>query len=148
MKRINRKIVALLLMVVTTFSVPLYLLATEEEAKAVAQQIAYALAERFGLTVRSTYRYGFLNEGQSSYVTTTLYQGTTYYLVAGGCSKAYDVDIIVYDENYNLIERDNDARQVAVARVTPRWTGTFHIKIQMYSCSDEGAHWVLLYAYK
>jgi hypothetical protein len=147
MKRINRKLVAILLIVVVALGIPIYLLASVDEARAEAFRIAYILANRYGLTVRNNYNYGSLYESQSSYVTTTLYQGSTYYLVASGCNAAYDVDLMVYDENYNLIARDNDSNRVSIVRVTPRWTGTFHLKVHMYSCSSEGAHWVLVYAY-
>jgi len=88
---------------------------------------------------------GVLARGQSTLVRTTLYRGNTYAFIAGGCEDAYDVDIAVYDENGNLIRRDNDDSPVAVAEdIVPRWTGTFFIKVTMYRSTSNGAHYILL----
>jgi hypothetical protein len=41
-----------------------------------------------------------------------------------------DLDVYVYDENGNLIDRDTDYDDRPCVMWTPRWTGTFIIKIQ------------------
>jgi hypothetical protein len=88
---------------------------------------------------------GRLAYGQSTVVHTTLYRGNTYAFIAGGCEDAYDVDIAVYDENGNLIRRDNDNSAAAVAEgIVPRWTGKFYIKVTMYRSTSDGAHYILL----
>jgi hypothetical protein len=66
-----------------------------------------------------------------------------YYLVVGGCEDAYDVDISVYDEDGNFIDSDNDEMPVGVVQVSPKWSGTFYVKITMYNSTSNGAHWVL-----
>ena len=103
---------------------------------------------RFGLAVREHYQSGLLRKGKSQVVKTTLHAGNEYYFVAGGCEDAYDVDIAIYDENWNLIERDNDNQAVAAVKVKPRWTGKFYVKITMYNSTSDGAHWVLQTAFK
>ena len=40
-----------------------------------------------------------------------------------------DLDLYIYDENGNLITYDNDYTDNCVCTFTPRWTGTFVIKI-------------------
>lgn len=40
-----------------------------------------------------------------------------------------DLDCYVYDENNNLITKDDDLTDYCVIQFTPRWTGTFRIKI-------------------
>ena len=124
------------------------LLASEEGARSEANDIIYGLANQFGLSVRPIYWKGFLRPGQSDYVTYTLYSGNTYILVAGGCESARDVDLLVYDENWNFITRDNDVDKRAAVLIRPRWTGTFHVKVTMYSADQGGAHWVLMAAYQ
>ena len=41
-----------------------------------------------------------------------------------------DLDVYIYDENGNLIDRDTDYDDRPCVMWTPRWTGTFVIKIQ------------------
>lgn len=41
-----------------------------------------------------------------------------------------DLDVYVYDENNNLITSDCDNSDDCVVSFTPRWTGTFYIKIK------------------
>ena len=40
-----------------------------------------------------------------------------------------DLDLYIYDENSNLITSDTDPDDNCVCTFTPRWTGTFYIKI-------------------
>ena len=41
-----------------------------------------------------------------------------------------DLDLYVYDENGNLIDSDTDRTDYCVATFTPKWTGTFKVKIK------------------
>ena len=56
-----------------------------------------------------------------------------YLLVAAGDARVSDVDIKVYDDNWNLIAADTDSSSVAVARFQPGWDDTFHIRVIYYS---------------
>ena len=47
-----------------------------------------------------------------------------------------------------LIDSDKDAQVLAVANITPRWSGTYFIKITMYNSTRNGAHYVVQYAYQ
>lgn len=40
-----------------------------------------------------------------------------------------DLDLFIYDENGNLIVSDTDEGDTCIAAFTPKWTGTFTIKI-------------------
>lgn len=40
-----------------------------------------------------------------------------------------DLDLYVFDENGNLVDSDTDSTDYCVAVFTPRWTGSFTIKI-------------------
>ena len=105
-----------------------------------------ALLER-GWTVRESFSWGLLERGESAIIRTTLYAGNSYQIAAAGCEDAYDVDLAVFDENGNLIAQDQDNSQLAVAAITPRWTGTFYLKVTMYHSTSNGAHYVVQYAY-
>ncbi|MFT4177443.1 MAG: hypothetical protein QM627_12420 [Luteolibacter sp.] len=101
--------------------------------------------------VRDAFHYGMLNRGQSKVIPTVLSAGRTYRIVAGGCEDAFDVDIAVYDENGGLVSSDRDRSPLAVAAVTPRWTGRFYIKVTMAQVrprSGGAAHYVVQYAYR
>jgi len=41
-----------------------------------------------------------------------------------------DLDLYVYDENGNLIEKDDDYTDSCYVRMIPRWTGDFKVKIK------------------
>ena len=44
-----------------------------------------------------------------------------------------DVDLYVYDENWNEIDYDNDATNWCICEWYPRWTGVFYMKVVNYS---------------
>lgn len=116
-----------------------------------AKRTAYAIARTFaqiGFNVRDTYQFGYLARGASHIIKTTLYAGNSYVFIAGGCEDAYDIDVRLFDENGNLVARDNDQEDVAVAEITPAWTGPFYLRITMYDATPNGAHWVLVTGYK
>ena len=101
-----------------------------------------------GWTCRESFSQGLLSRRGSVVIATTLYAGNTYALAASGCEDAYDVDLAVYDEHGNFIASDNDNSSLAVARITPRWTGTYYLKVTMFNSTGNGAHYVMQYAYR
>lgn len=121
--------------------------ASSEGARAAARILLRTLAIN-DWNVRDQFSWGLLDRGDSITIRTTLHAGNSYKLVAAGCEDAYDVDIRVYDENGNFIDGDGDSSRVAVADVSPAWSGTFLVKITMYNSTPNGAHWVLQYAYQ
>jgi hypothetical protein len=121
--------------------------ASEEGAHENAATLFRALTAN-GWLVDDTYSTGLLARGQSVMIRTTFYAGNDYKIVAAGCEDARDVDIAVFDENWNLIAKDEDASPVAVANLRPKWTGTFHIRVTMYDSTRNGAHYVVQYAHK
>lgn len=75
----------------------------------------------------------YMNPGYFNQVDRTFYSGNTYLLVAAGDDGVSDVDIKVYDEDWNLIDSDEDNSSLAVAKFSPRWDGLFHVKVIYYS---------------
>lgn len=121
--------------------------ATTAQAKAKAYKIAQALKKQ-NISFRDNYWHGLLKYKGSTTIKTTLKAGTQYVLVGGGCNDAYNVDIIVYDENWNEVGRDTKNDTVPIVRVKPKWSGTFHIKVQMANSTRNGAHYALIIGYK
>jgi hypothetical protein len=101
-----------------------------------------------GWTCRDTFTQGLLRRGGSITLATTLYAGNTYCLAASGCEDAYDVDLAVFDENRRFIGADTSRSSLAVVYVTPRWTGTYYLRITMANSTANGAHYVMQYAYR
>jgi hypothetical protein len=122
-------------------------MASVQGARGIANALFVGLKSR-SYDVRDSFSQGLLRYGQSVYIATTLYSGNTYTLCASGCEDAYDVDIAVYDQNANRIGADADANRLAVVNVTPRWSGTYYIKVTMSNSTANGAHYVLQYAFR
>ena len=121
--------------------------ASVQGARITAATIFVKLRNR-GYQLRDFFSSGLLRRGQSTVIATTLSAGNDYTLVAAGCEDAYDVDLAVYDENGNRVGSDGDSSSVAVVSVSPRWSGTYYLKVTMYNSTSNGAHYVLQYAFK
>jgi len=121
--------------------------ATTAAAKARAYKIAQALKKQ-NISFRDNYWHGLLKYKGSTTIKTTLKAGTQYVIVGGGCADAYNVDIIIYDENWNEVGRDTKVDAVPIVRVKPKWSGTFHIKVKLADSTRNGAHYALIIGYK
>lgn len=123
------------------------LFATRQEAENAALAAAYALSA-YGFDFSNHYELGILDRGRSTTFSRTLYRGTEYVLVAGGCNYTRDIDLYIYDRNGYLINSDEDSRQTAVVNFRAGYTGTYYIKVKMYSATSDGVHWCLVYGYR
>ncbi|CAK0781082.1 exported hypothetical protein [Gammaproteobacteria bacterium] len=81
-----------------------------------------------------------LPKGGIDLVKATLLANQHYKLVAGGCNDAYDVDVLVLDENRNVVAKDTTTTKLAEVDIVPRWTGEFYIGTQMHNSTANGAH--------
>jgi len=63
--------------------------------------------------------------------TVTLYRGNSYVIFGCGDANARDIDIHIYDENGNLIDRDRFQNSRPVVEVTPKWSGPFTVRVKM-----------------
>jgi hypothetical protein len=78
---------------------------------------------------------GMLEHGYYRIHNVTLRSGVEYTFV-GACDRdCSDLDLQLFDENGNLIDEDLLRDDVPVVSVTPEWTGRFHVKVIMASCS-------------
>lgn len=105
------------------------------------------LLEMADLDVRSTYTYGNLSRGDYTYVKKTFYQGTDYAIFAAGDDDCRDIDIAIYDKYWNLVASDSSADSAALAEFRARYTGTYNIKVKMYSTYGSSACYAVRYAY-
>lgn len=124
-----------------SFSVPV--LADMDEAIAAMQRALDNLAQ-YGYHLGdggrgSAWWVWNMNPGYYNQVDRTFYRGNTYALVGVGDSRVSDLDLKVYDENWNLIDSDEDSTAVAVVSFTPRWTGVFHVRTIYYRGAPVGS---------
>lgn len=146
-RQAGKSILAVLMIVALSISTVSSLHASQAGARRNAARLFDVLRDK-GWNVRDSFSMGFLERGESTLIRTTLQSGNTYKICAAGCEDAHDVDVFVYDENGNLIGSDDDTSPLAVATVTPKWTGTFYIKVRMYDSTPAGAHFIVQYAFQ
>jgi hypothetical protein len=79
---------------------------------------------------------GNLRNNTYTDVTYTLTRGVEYALVGVCDDDCPDLDLKLYDENYNLIDSDTKPDATPVIEVTPRWTGVFHVRVIMSECRN------------
>jgi len=92
------------------------------------------LTEASGLgQCRDTAQGRYLRQGDSYVIETTLYAGQNYSLVAAGDGTVRDIDMKIYNSSLDLVAKDTMADAVPIVEVTPRRTGTYHVKVLMYS---------------
>lgn len=78
---------------------------------------------------------GYLKQGKAKIISTTLYRGYDYAIFAAGDHGTKDIDLVIYDENYNRVDRDTKSDNVPLLTNSPKWTGRFYIKASMASGS-------------
>ena len=72
---------------------------------------------------------GFIGSGEAEYFDVVLRGGVPTGIYVEPADPTVDFDLYVYDENGNLVEKDNSTTSNALCMVTPRWTGPFRIKV-------------------
>ena len=94
-----------------------------------------------GFRATHDYEIGSLDDGAEESFTLQLSAEREYALVGACDEDCADMDFWLYDENDNLIDSDTSTDDVPIVRVTPRWSGTFRIRVRMYECSVEPCYY-------
>lgn len=120
-----------------------FALASSASAQSYSDQVRLQLdaAQRAlrgqGFSQTHDYEIDRLDEGTEDSFSIRLRADREYALVGACDNDCSDVDFWLYDENDNLIDSDTSTDDVPIVRVTPRWSGTFRIRVRMYECSVE-----------
>ncbi|GEM_PF-791350 len=120
--------------VVATLGLALPIQSTQASDRESLLKLAIA-ATKFrseGYSCRSRASGERLNEDDSYTVKNTLYTGNSYAIIGAGDSDVIDLDIELYDENFNLIDRDTQTDPYPIVKVSPGWSGRFYIRATMY----------------
>jgi hypothetical protein len=84
-----------------------------------------------------------LAQGQFMSYDGTFNRGSAYVIFACGDSRALDLDITVYNEDGELVARDQQTDNRPLVVVTPRWTGPFRARVSMYAARG-AAHYTMV----
>ena len=111
-----------------------------QQVRRYLSQAAYEIAEH---PVRPSHNamYGELNEGYYSQFTALLRANHTYY-ITGRCDvDCGDLDLELYNENWQFIKADKTPDDQPYLQVTPTATRKFTIRVLMESCVEEPCRW-------
>jgi hypothetical protein len=128
-----------ILSIVLIFSIIALITGTATEQEAIDNVVAYASAAVVFLQDQGYYvevpdnagQIFYLEKGQYIKLDGTFYEGTNYVIVASGDSKAADVDIEVYDADWNLIFNGNTDGIDSDVVLTPNYTGELHVMVKL-----------------
>ena len=88
---------------------------------------------------------GTVDKGSVSTYTTTLSGGSTYTIVAvGDGDRVQDIDLVVLDEDEDLVEKDDDSKNIAVVTFTPRRTQEYICAVKGYTMSHRDAFYCIV----
>ena len=111
---------------------------TDSNIMLIAAQMALAesTSEKAGYT-RSNHKREFdkLNSGETDSFSVNLRQGYQYKIM-GVCDKdCKDLDFKLFDDNGNQVSSDSSADSMPIVDVAPKWSATFKLQVNMYSCT-------------
>jgi hypothetical protein len=84
-----------------------------------------------------------LDNGESDSFSFNLQRGKSYKIISVCDNDCSDLDLILYDENNNEINRDNSDDSTPMVEVRPKWTGQFSLKVSMYSCESNPCYYAI-----
>jgi hypothetical protein len=65
-------------------------------------------------------------------------RGNRRYIFTGVCDQdCGDLDLYLYDENDNLIDKDEEVDDYPMVSVTPAWNGEFVVRVRMAHCANQ-----------
>ncbi|CCQ70100.1 hypothetical protein CWATWH0402_2981 [Crocosphaera watsonii WH 0402] len=64
------------------------------------------------------------------------------YAIIGVCDEdCHDLDLHLYDGNGHLVDSDTSSDDTPIVQVSPRWSGSFRVKVSMPGCSDSPCYY-------
>ena len=127
MKKFFIKLIALILISTTLYGSPY-----QEAKNRLYASAIYLTSAGFNLKGANG---EYLSENGYRTYSVYLYSGNEYAIIGAGSDNVRDLDVQVYDLNWNLIASDNDRANVSVVKFYPPRTGSYYIRTKMYSGS-------------
>ncbi len=92
----------------------------------------------------------YLDVNPNVYATFTLYRGNSYAFVIGGANNLNDLRASFYGNNFvdNLFSAEVEKNNYRIFYVTPRYNGTYYLKIQSFGEADADGEFMYYYGFK
>ena len=75
----------------------------------------------------------FLNNGEYGTFKVFLYKGNTYAIIGTGDKSVKDIDVQVYDKNWNIVAEDyKSSGPLYAVQIKPKGTGVYYVRTSMY----------------
>lgn len=94
------------------------------------------VAAEEGYAMTHDLKQGELGKEASESHSLKLQKGTAYRILTACDNNCSDLDTSLIDENGNEVDADYKDNDLPVLSITPKWTGTFNLKISMASCKE------------
>ena len=103
-----------------------------------------------GFTVREDYWGGDLPVKQEKTIVQQLFKGNEYWFWMGTDSSTARISVHIYDAQGKLAEVEswNKKPHMAAARITPKATGAYYLRVQIEKSPLERTHWALAYGFR
>jgi len=116
------------MMLLTTLS---YTVGLKEARKNAMRQVKQKI-KRAGYNYMSN-RGSFLRQGHYKTFKVLLYRGNTYIIIGSGDKSVKDIDVQVYDKNWNIVAEDYKSSGALYAvRIKPKKTGVYYVRTCMF----------------
>jgi hypothetical protein len=97
-----------------------------------------------GFSKTHSTKYVDLDDDETDIFTLELNRGYTYRIVAVCDGDCGDLDLCIYDNNYNKVDCDEQSDDKPMLNVSPRLTGRYKIWVKMYECRLEPCRTAIL----
>jgi len=102
-----------------------------------------------GFTVREDYWGGDLPVKTQKAIVHQLFKGNEYWFWMGTDVEGAKISVHIYDADGNLAESESkNVDKFAMARVTPKTTGSYYLIVEVEKSSEERTHWALAYGFR
>lgn len=115
------------------------------------RELAFEAMDNFhkdGYHIREEIQLGSLLKGESYYFDTQLSAGNEYFFFSAGDANIFAMELMIYDENWQLVAADNAREPAAQIIYTPEWSGVFHVKLTMSDAGPDDAYWFIVSGYR
>ena len=107
-----------------------------DQAKAQLRMAKLAVATE-GYEETHEDKFGSLDDDDSDSFSFNLSRGKSYLIVSFCDEDCSDLDLILYDKYDNELSKDTQTDSAPMVSVTPRYTGSYTLKVTMYSCDSD-----------
>ncbi len=122
--------------------------ATIDDALSFALEAASPYVKE-GFTVREDYWGGDLAVKTQKAIVHQLFKGNDYWFWMGTDVEGATISVHIYDGEGNLAESESKSDgKFAMAKVSPKTTGSYYLIVEVEKSPEERTHWALAYGFR